>query len=60
MQCFHLSKQIHSVGAHTKSLPYVFVINWDVESDRCWAKIERQLVQLGMKYIQIQAKCLPS
>lgn len=27
MQSFHLSKQIHSLGTHTKSLPSVFVIN---------------------------------
>lgn len=48
------------MGTHTKKLASVSMINWDVESDGCGVKIERQLVQLGMKYIQIQVECLPS
>lgn len=61
MPCFHLSQQMHSDGhTCTKSLPSVFVINWDVESDGCGVKIEMQLVQVGMTYIQMQAECLPS
>lgn len=48
------------MGTDTKTLPSISTVNWDVQSDGCGVKIERQLVQLGIKYIQIQAEGLPS